>query len=137
MKPRDPFNALRQLELPVGDYAVFGSGPLMLRSIIELTNDVDVICRGEAWERVCALGEPEYLEEYDVTVVAMENGTLTFGNRWAIGDPNIDDLIDTAEIVDGLPCVRLEHVFAYKELAGRDKDRSHLDAARQAGLLKS
>ena len=40
------FDLLRSLELPVGDYAIFGSGPLIVRGIIEATNDLDIICPG-------------------------------------------------------------------------------------------
>ena len=38
----------------------------------------------------------------------------------------MDHLIDTAEVIDGLPFVRLEHVVAYKRIADRPKDREHL-----------
>lgn len=117
---------LRDLALPVGDYAVFGSGPLIVRGIIEATNDLDVVCRGAAWERVNELGPLVYLPEHDVSVVTLRAGALTFGTRWAIGDFDVDDLIDTAETIDDLPFVRIEHVVAYKEIAGRAKDIEHL-----------
>ncbi len=39
---------------------------------------------------------------------------------------DIDHLIDTAEMIDGLPFVQLEHVIAYKQIAGRPKDLEHL-----------
>lgn len=135
MKINDPFAGLRALHLPAKDFAVFGSGPLIVRQLIEPTNDVDVICRGAAWEAVQTLGELTYLEAYDVHIVALDDGRLTFGDRWAIGDPDIDRLIDTAEQLDGLPFVRLEHVIAYKQQAGREKDLAHLDVLRKAGLL--
>ena len=44
------FGLLRGLGLPAGDYAVFGSGPLLVRGIIARAGDLDVICRGAAWE---------------------------------------------------------------------------------------
>ena len=47
---------LKNLRLACGDYAVFGSGPLLVRGIIPESNDLDVICRGEAWERVKQIG---------------------------------------------------------------------------------
>ena len=42
-------------------------------------------------------------------------------------------MIDTAEIIDGLPFVRLEHVIAYKQIAGRPKDLQHLALIEKAG----
>lgn len=117
---------LRALNLPRDDFAVFGSGPLIVRGVIPATNDIDVICRGVAWERVAAIGEKTYLPKYRIEIVSMDQGRLTFGTSWAIGDFDVDELIDTAEVIDGLPFVRLEHVVAYKRIANREKDREHL-----------
>ena len=52
-------------------------------------------------------------------------GDVTIGNTWAYGEFDIDELIDTAEDIDGFPCVLLEHVVAYTRAAGRPKDREH------------
>jgi hypothetical protein len=126
------FDELINLGLPVGEYAVFGSGPLAARGIIPLCNDLDVLCRGRAWRMVRALGTVQYLPEYDLEVVAMHGGALTFGTRWGIGDFDVDELINTAEIIGGLPFVRLEHVTSYKKTRGSAKDLAHLEA-----LMKS
>lgn len=121
------FDLLRSLELPGGDYAVFGSGPLIIRGVIPPTNDLDILCRGSAWQRACALGQMTHLEEHGVDVVTCFDGAIQLGTRWAIGDSDVDELIDTAEIIHGIPFVRLEHVIAYKRLAGRAKDLQHLE----------
>lgn len=126
----DYLQRLKDLDLPAGHYAVFGSGPLLVRGIIDDANDIDVICRGAAWEKARALGRTEYLEKYDVTIVSLDDGRLTFGTRWAIGDFDTDELIDSSEIINDLPFVRLEHVVAYKEIADRRKDRDHIAALR-------
>jgi hypothetical protein len=120
------FDSLRSLELPDGEYAVFGSGPLIVRGIIDATNDLDVVSRGAAWEKACDLGEMVTLVEYDVDIVTFLDGAITIGTSWAFGDVDIDDLIDTANTIDGLPFVRLEHVVRYKTIAGRPKDLEHL-----------
>lgn len=122
------FDLLKGLHLTVGDYAVFGSGPLIVRKIIPASNDLDIVCRGDAWKTVQEIGESEFLSDYDVTVVTMCEGRLTFGNEWGIGKFDIDELIDGAEIIDGLPFVRLEHVASYKKIGKRPKDLEHLKA---------
>ena len=43
-----------------------------------------------------------------------------------------DDLIDTAELIDGLPFVRLEHVIDYKQVRASPKDLLHLEQYRIA-----
>ncbi len=124
------FDRVKSLNLPVSDFAIFGSGPLIVRGIIPASNDLDIICRGQAWERAKAIGELEYLSKYDVTVVTMCDGRLTFGTKWAIGEFDIDELIDGAEEIDGLPFVRLEHVTNYKEISKRPKDLRHIEALK-------
>ena len=91
-----------------------------------MTNDVDVICREGAWSSVRKIGRVEYLAAYDVTIVTMADGALTFGTKWGIGDFDVDHLISTADIIDDLPFVALEHVVAYKRTRLSEKDRRHL-----------
>ena len=120
------FDLLRSLELPMGDHAIFGSGPLIVRGIIEGTNDLDVISRGRAWERALRAGELLSLPD-GARIVSCFDGAVTIGTNWAYGDFDINELIDTAETIDGLPFVRLEHVVRYKEIAARPKDLTHLE----------
>ena len=120
------FDALRSLQLPASDYAVFGSGPLIVRGIIEPTSDLDVLSRGAAWAKAKTLGDRILLPEHAVEVVSLLEGAITIGTRWAIGEIDTDELIHSAEIIEGLPFVRMEHVVRYKEIAARPKDLAHL-----------
>lgn len=122
----DLFAALRSLDLPAGDYAVFGSGPLIVRGIIEAGNDLDVLSRGAAWDKAAELGDLVHLPEYGVDVVSFLEGAITIGMNWGIGEFDVNELIDSAEIIAGLPFVRLEYVVRYKEIAARPKDFAHL-----------
>ena len=122
---RNLFDLLRSLELPMGEYAIFGSGPLIVRGIIEGTNDLDVISRGRAWDRALGAGELVSLPD-GAKIVSCFDGAVTIGVNWAYGDFDINELIDTADVIDRLPFVRLEHVVRYKEIAARPKDLVHL-----------
>lgn len=122
------------MELPLGDYAIYGSGPLIVRGVIEAANDLDIVSRGPAWDRACDLGQLTVLEEHGVEVVSFLDGAITVGRSWAYGDIDIGDLIDTAQLIEGLPFARLEYVIVYKEAAARPKDLRHLAAMRDAGL---
>ena len=126
------FDQLRQLELPTNDYAIFGSGPLAIRKIIPSCNDLDIICRREVWDTVCQIGKTEYLSEYKVTVASFSDNAITFGTAWGIGDFDVDELIDTAEIIESLPFVRIKHVVAYKIVRSSAKDLMHLAALEAA-----
>ena len=104
------FDSLRKLELPKGDYAVFGSGPLFIRGIITNISDLDIICRGSVWEKVKKVGALQYNDDYDVAIVTLNGGQVTFGNRWGIDNFDIGALIDDAEYIDKVPFVQLRHV---------------------------
>jgi len=127
------FNHLKQLNLNAQNYAIFGSGPLAIRKIIPSSNDLDILCRRDVWDTVCQLGKCEYLEEYDVTIVNLPHHEITFGTVWGIGNFNVNMLINTAEIIDGLPFVQLQHVVHYKKIRGSAKDLAHLQALKKSG----
>ncbi|MEE9298463.1 MAG: hypothetical protein V3V29_05450 [Acidimicrobiia bacterium] len=125
------FDELRAMELPPGDFAVFGSGPLLVRGIIQVVNDFDVVCRGAAWERARELGRLVDIDHDGVQIVSTHGGAITFGITWGYGELDISDLIDTAETIAGLPFALLKHVVAYKQIAGRPKDLEHLRLLEQ------
>jgi len=129
------FAQLKALQLPTRDYAVFGSGPLLIRGVIPHSNDLDVICRGAAWKHVKLLGTLSHNDTYNVDIVSMYDEQLTFGTTWGIGDFEVDRLINDAELIDDIPFVRLEHVAAYKRARNSAKDRQHIQAMRVANLL--
>lgn len=126
------FDRLRSLDLTPGEYAVFGSGPVAVRGLIDTVRDLDVIVRGETWQQIRALGVVVMKGEDET--VDLGNG-LTFGRSWGYGAFDIEELIDDAEIIDGLPFVRLDAVIEFKEIADRPKDREHLRALRESGLV--
>lgn len=117
---------LIDLDLPRGDWALFGSGPLLLRGWIDDIGDIDVLSRGAAWEKAKTLGILGRLAEDGNPFVQIGEG-VTIGCTWPYGDFGIDEMIDTAEMIEGVPCVRLEHIIAYKRLFDRPKDRAHLE----------
>ena len=110
------------LRLPAGDYAVFGSGPILAHGLIKSVNDVDVLARGVAWEAARSLGAVVDGEMGD-RVVRIGGGEVEIFGGWLGMDT--DGIIDGAETVWGLPFARLEDVLAFKRLLGRPKDREH------------
>lgn len=130
------FELLRALRLPAGDHAIFGSGPLVVRGVIDATNDLDVLCRGTAWQAVCALAPPKLVSPWNVELVSLHDNRLTFGTTWAIGNVDAGEIIDTAEMIQGMPFARLKHVVAYKKLSNRPKDLAHLEALARYDLAR-
>lgn len=126
------FNRLRAISLPEGSYAVFGSGPLAIRGLLDEVGDLDIIVREPAWSRIRSAGT--VVMHGDHLTVDHGNG-LTFGTSWAYGDFDVETLIDNAETIDGLPFVQLEAVVEYKRISGRPKDLRHIHVLQEAGLV--
>ena len=115
---------LVDLGLPLGDWALTGTGPLLLRGWLADVGDLDVITRGAAWESAKGQGDLRTLSDGN-QLVTIEPG-VSVGRTWPYGDASVDEMIDTAELIDGVPCVRLEHIVAYKRILDRPKDRAHI-----------
>lgn len=128
----DLFESLKKLNLPEDDYAVFGSGPLFVRGIISNITDLDVVCRGVAWEKVQEIGTLQYNDVYDVAIVTVNDGRMTFGNSWGIGDFDVDDLIDGAEYIDDVPFVQIKHVVDYKMQRASVNDLRHIESLKRS-----
>jgi hypothetical protein len=130
-RPEVLFERLRALRLSPGEYAVFGSGPIAVRGLLDEVNDLDIIVRGATWPRLRSLGTVVVKDGDEM--VDLGNG-LTFGRSWEYGDFDIDQLIDEAEIIAGLAFVRLASVIEFKKIAGRPKDIVHLGILEAAGF---
>ena len=72
------------------------------------------------------------LAAHDVSLASHCNGRVTFGTSWGIGEFDVDELINTSELIDGLPFVRLEHVIEYKQVRSSPKDLVHLEQYKVA-----
>lgn len=116
---------LEALGLAAGHFAVHGSGAMLARGLVDEVHDLDVVARGPAWRRACSLGEPRRGR----TDAVVELGEVEIFDGWMGTDA--DALIDGAELASGLPCVRLEHVLAFKLAMNRAKDAAHIALLRE------
>lgn len=116
---------VRGLHLPLGSYALFGSGPLGVRGLREM-NDADIIVTREVfdtlrssldWTYECKANGSECLHRGDVE--------MFYG--WAPGEWNVKKLITEAEIIEGLPFVKLEEVKHWKQMRNSKKDKMDLE----------
>ena len=112
---------LRSLELPEGEWAIFGSGIMAPLGIKEAHHDLDILARDSAWDKAMTLGEITQADMGD-HVVELFDGQIEIFDNWKPGDWDCNELIDTAEMIDGFPWVRLEHVIEWKKRMGRVKD---------------
>ena len=120
------FAAIRELKLPLGHYAITGSGALGIRNLREIA-DIDIIVSAELWD---VLAKEYGITEDDVTLkIVIKNGVIEafcedsfFIQKKEPQDPNVQERIAQAEIIDGLPFEALNHIIYYKRKMGREKD---------------
>jgi hypothetical protein len=121
------FEKLISLNLPSADFAVFGSGAMFAHGIKKDVHDVDLILRGKAWEEVQKLGPVEETKSKFGKVVTLFDGEIEAFDSWfPVGVWDIDNLIDTAGVIDGIRFVTLENVLKWKKMRNAPKDAEHI-----------
>jgi hypothetical protein len=121
-------DALRALALPVEDYVVFGSGPMFAHGLRTELRDLDVIARRAAWAKACRDGEPESAPSGCGSVVRLHHGRIEIFNAWTSPAWDVAALIDSAQVIDGIPYVPLPIVLRWKLSSDRPKDRADVIA---------
>ncbi|MCD4811218.1 hypothetical protein K8R14_01230 [bacterium] len=108
-------NELEQLNLPLGEFAIFGSGPMAIRGIRE-SNDIDIIVKQDLWDNLVKKFPTSLHDNPDYFAI----GNIEIMKCWS--DFDIDEMIDNAEIIEGFPYVQLKYVVRYKKQMMREKD---------------
>ena len=116
------------LDLDRSDFVIFGSGPLLAYGLRQSIRDLDVVARGTAWDRVSHYGSPARGSINGAPMALFWGGLIQFSQGWVSDDWNADDLIDRAEIIQGLPFAQLTDVLAYKQMLLRPKDSPDIAA---------
>ncbi|CCB89426.1 GNAT family N-acetyltransferase [Simkania negevensis] len=126
MKNKKKFLALKQLDLPVDQYAITASGPLGIRNLRDI-NDIDIIVTQGLWDTLAArygvtdTGSIKKITLLDGVIEAFQEGSFYTAPMDA-NAPTIDERISKAEIIDGLPFDSLDRILYYKRKLGREKD---------------
>lgn len=117
---------LKDIDLPIGEWCVFGGACLAVHGI-RPTEDVDIFVTPELYEKLRQNGWQEYVTNstnsyylqkvYDgITVQAF----ITCGTpKWR---PSVKQYIGNPEIIEGMPFMPLEKMYAWKTATRRPKD---------------
>lgn len=110
------------------DYVIAGSCPLLAHGLRTQISDLDVIARGAAWDRAVALGKRGHAPFGDVKAVYLLDGAIEVLDGWFPDRWSTDELIDKAEIIDGVRFLTLERTLEWKEHLRREKDLADIAA---------
>ncbi len=119
------FQLVRDLKLPLGQYAITSSGPLGVREIREI-GDIDLIVDDDLWHKMRAAYP--VTQEHGVTKIRISQDVEvlcedSFPEARETGQPSVAQQIAQADIIDGLPFVSLSHVLYFKRAMMREKDK--------------
>lgn len=110
------FKELERLNLPTYKFAVFGSGPMAVRGLRKL-NDIDVIAKSDLWEELALKHGIDNKEKGLIKI-----GEIEIFKSWTKLDVFVDELIDIADLFNGIRFVKLKYVLEWKRNMGRPKD---------------
>lgn len=109
---------LEKLNLPKDKFAIFGSGPLVIRGIRE-SQDIDILVKAELWEEL----EKKYPKEKEDLI---KIGNIEIFKDWKPWFEDKNKLIDDSDIIKGFRFVKLKYTIKWKELYNREKDREDI-----------
>ncbi|MBD0675462.1 hypothetical protein [Streptomyces sp. CBMA156] len=127
--PGGLFAALRTLALPTGHWVVCGSAPLYARGLRPALRDLDVLARGPAWHRALLLAPPAPAASGHGLVVRHPAAAIDVFDAWPHLDPAA--AIDHADLIDGIPLLRLGDTVAWKTTVGRPQDLADVAAVHR------
>ncbi len=117
-----PFkDELMELHLPIGKYAIFGVALLSVKKI-RASNDLDIIVKRELWTDFIRL----YQQCIKSEPTKLHIGNIEIFKDWLNLSSKIDEMIDSAELIEGFPFVRIEYMLLWKKYIGRPKDMADI-----------
>ena len=124
---RHKFDAIKALNLPLGQYAIASSGALGIRNL-RIINDIDIIVTQELWDTLAK--QHGITTENGFNRIVFPDGIVeAISNSSLYQDenaPSITTRIENADIIDGLPFETLKDVIHFKQKMGREKDLSDI-----------
>ena len=113
----DILKEIKKLKFPLDSYVVVGSGPMAAHGLKEI-HDIDIVitpklfeqCKQTGWEQICWT-YPEKTDEIFLRRSAVE---LYLDVNCGDFNPTTEELMQRAEVVNGIPFASLEDIMSFK-----------------------
>ena len=115
------FKKLKQLNLPLGEYVLVGSGPLAARGIRE-ASDLDIAVTRKLLEELIASKKFRKIKKYGRLFLEAENLDIITQLDWDDYPTKVEEAIKTADIINGFPFLNISETIKFKKALGRKKD---------------
>lgn len=125
MQFMDIISRVKSLNLPIGKYIVFGSSVMEVHGIRK-AKDVDLIVDKDVFNELKRRGwKRHWFFKRVLTCKALKkDGNEAFSHiKWKNYRVGNHELFKNAEIIEGVPFMRLDEYLKYKKCLPRDKDK--------------
>ncbi len=122
MKLQKLLSELKRLNLPKGQYAIFGSGPIAVRGLREVS-DLDIIVKPNLFNKL-KKKYPQKTNKHPFGCLNISN--IEIGDNWQGDSSKIKEMIDNSEEIGGFSFVKLSQVKEWKQKMGRRKDKQDI-----------
>ena len=115
------FKKLEEINLPLGEYAVVGSGILAALNLRE-ANDLDVIISSKLLDKM--KDGNRYKKEIRCGKLFLIGDDIDIITQLSLDDypTTIDEAIKSAIIINGFQFLNIEETIKFKQALGREKD---------------
>ena len=132
MSVNDLLAELRQLNLPEGEYVVFGSGPMEIHGIRK-AGDLDLLITGTLWDVLVAQGHQPKVDDWEfddadgihrqIHTEQIKIGNIEMYREWGYIKETPAEVIADADIYEGIRFGKLAYVLESKRNFNRPKDK--------------
>lgn len=121
MTGQEIIEKVKSLNLPEGQFVVFGACPLAVAGLRE-TGDIDMVVSSSVLEELKKRGWKQITKGEDDKPYTHD--IFEAHDKWGFGvyPRTLEQLLATADVVDGIPFASLQEVRAWKAASGRPKD---------------
>ncbi len=122
------FGIVKELNLPKWKFAIFWSAILSLKNIRQ-SHDIDILVKKDLWDKLVKIYPDKIirLSSSQDECISLNEKWIEIMKEWIHLYGKEEKMIDTAEIINWLPFVRIEYFREWKEKMGREKDNKDLE----------
>lgn len=129
------FEEIKKLNLPLDQYVVVGSGPMVARGIRDF-KDIDILVTEDTFEQLSQEEEWKTSTGEDGRRVLKKDVFEVDRVLWCKDyQPDTNDLIKNSEVINGIPFLQLSELIKFKKTLSREKDLKDIELINE--YLKS
>jgi len=117
----DIFKKLKELNFPLGEYVLVGSGSLVARGIRE-ANDLDIAVTPKLFKQLIDSKKYQEVEKYGKVFLEADDIDIIPRLDWESYLTTTEEAIKTADIINGYPFLNIAETIKFKKALGREKD---------------